>query len=322
MNKLILTTITTILILNMMGCATQSSNDNVTSSESQIKQIAGATQETDNLTIYDETATGIPIKTQYPPKMEVSAIASGEGVGVFFKFKPQNNALDQAEVHFFLPRGAKTATEIESFVTDTNGLIANNGWILVPEATPPQDLLYPWVKKIMTFSTAQEMMGHILFGETNNQAVQVILIYPAQMSQNYWSEAKIVLDNAEFVASLLPINGDEEPSSDHSMYQSLPLPETNKLVGDDPQQITLELFGVSEPVEGNFQEEVSLVEQTDSKAIVILTQTGLADDSVEGTRYWLEFIRQGQKWQLNWTGRQVRCYPDRGSQTWSTNSCI
>lgn len=322
MNKLILTTIITILMLNIIGYVAKSPNDNVASSESQSEQTMVETQATSdsNLTIYDETATGIPLKTQYPQTMEVSATGSGEGVGVFFKFKPQKNALDQAEVHFFFPTGAKTATEIESFVTDSNGLIANNSWTLVKEATPPEDLMYLWVKKIITFSTDQEMMGHILLGETNNQAVQVILLYSAEMSENYWSDAKIVLDNVEFASNLL--KGTDETSSERSMYELLPFPENANLVGDDPQEMALAIFGVSEPVEGNFQEQVSLVEETDSQAIVMLTQTGLADDSVEGTRYWLEFVRQGQKWQLNWTGRQVRCYDDRGSQIWSKNSCI
>ena len=70
---------------------------------------------------YNETAKGIPLKTQYPTIMEVSSMGSGEGVGVFFNFKPQGNALDLAEVHFFFPTGAKTASEVESYLRGTNG---------------------------------------------------------------------------------------------------------------------------------------------------------------------------------------------------------
>jgi hypothetical protein len=104
-------------------------------------------------------------------------------------------------------------------------------------------------------------------------------------------------------------------------YSEVSLPEDTVLVGADPKQVALDAFGNSEPVEGNFQEEVVLVEQTTDQARVALTQTGLPDDSVEGMRYLLEFIPEGNQWRLNWAGRQVRCYPDRGSQTWTTANC-
>jgi hypothetical protein len=207
MQKLISTAITTILVVNIVGCTTLSkSNPEQTIIETQ----EFVTDSKENLVTYDETAQGIPIKTQYPPTMTVSGMGSGEGVGVFFKFKPQGNALDQAEVHFFLPAGAKTAAEIELFVTDANGLIANNGWTLIKDATPPQELMYSWVKKIITFSTAQEMMGHILLGETNNQAVRATLLYPVEMSEAYWPDAKILLENVQFESNLLPIKATDE----------------------------------------------------------------------------------------------------------------
>jgi len=54
---------------------------------------------------------------------------------------------------------------------------------------------------------------------------------------------------------------------------------------------------------------------------VTLTQTGLLDDSVEGIHYWLEFDAGENAWGMVWVGRQVRCYPSRGSQEWSTELC-
>jgi hypothetical protein len=109
---------------------------------------------------------------------------------------------------------------------------------------------------------------------------------------------------------------------DRSLYKPLPLPDNANLVGDDPEKIAVDVFGITEPFEGNFQEQVALLEKTDDRVIVTLTQIGLPDDSVEGTRYWLEFIRnEQQKWQLNWSGRQVRCYSGRGSQMWSMKNC-
>jgi hypothetical protein len=111
------------------------------------------------------------------------------------------------------------------------------------------------------------------------------------------------------------------PELARSDYSEVPLPEDTVLVGADPEQIALNAFGISEPVEGNFQQEIVLVEQTADQALVTLTQTGLLDDSVEGSRYRLEFVPEGDQWRLNWAGRQVRCYPNRGSQTWTTANC-
>ena len=70
-----------------------------------------------------------------------------------------------------------------------------------------------------------------------------------------------------------------------------------------------------------FSQEVELLEETPDGAVVILTQSGLLDDSVEGMRYRLEFESGENQWELVWAGRQVRCWPDRGSQEWSTELC-
>lgn len=333
MKKLILTAITgSILIPNIIGCSSKNSAfEDTNIADSQLEQTVIETEESKsisqaNLQTYDETSAGIPVKAQYPQTMEVSGMGSGEGVGVFFKFKPQDKVLEEAEVHFFLPAGGKTAAEIEPFVTGPNGLMANNGWTLVKEAQPPQDLMYPWVKEIITFSTAQEMEGHILLGEIEGQALQVTLLYPREMADNYWSAAKTVLDSVEFDPNLLPIKSSEdelalETSSERSAYEELPLPEDNTLVGVEPEKIALDIFGISEPVEGNFQEKVSLADSSDDLTIVTLTQTGLPDDSIEGMRYRLEFKPDEDQWRLNWVGRQLRCYSGRGSQVWGIENC-
>jgi hypothetical protein len=112
-----------------------------------------------------------------------------------------------------------------------------------------------------------------------------------------------------------------EPMTGRAAYSEIPLPEASLLVGDDPQQIALNAFGSAEPMEGNFEEEVVLVEQTATQAVVNLTQTSLPDDSVEGMRYWLEFVPEGNQWQMVWAGRQARCQPNRGSQEWTTELC-
>lgn len=332
MKKLIFTIVTTFVIIKVMGCSPNSTPENRIKADPNLEQKSVESQQPEptsevNLRNYDETANGIPVKTKYPDTIEVQSMGSGEGVGVFFEFKPQGNALDRAEIHFFFPTGTRTATEVEAFsLVGSNSLMTNNSWTPVTEATPPQELIYPWVKKIITFSAPQEMMGQIILGETNGQGLRVTLLYPAEMADAYWFSVKPLLDNVDFEANLLPIESNETAlerasNSNRAVYQELPLPSDANLVGTDAKEIALNIFGIAEPVEGNFQEEVLLEAQSDNRMIVNLTQTGLPDDSVEGTRYRLEFIRDNAQWRLDWVGRQVRCYPERGSQIWSTEKC-
>jgi hypothetical protein len=113
-----------------------------------------------------------------------------------------------------------------------------------------------------------------------------------------------------------------EKVAERSAYNQVPFPPNAVLVGSDPQQIALNVFGIPEPVEGNFQQEVGLVEQTQNRALLTLTQSGFPDDSIEGMRYLLEFRREGDQWQLDWAGLQVSCYPNRGSQELTTENCF
>lgn len=106
---------------------------------------------------------------------------------------------------------------------------------------------------------------------------------------------------------------------DRTDYTEVPVPED--AIGEEPTEVALAAFGSTEPGEGNFEEEVEVVEETDDMALVMLTQTGLADDSVNGMRYRLEFVPEGDQWRLDWAGSQVRCQQGRGSQEWSTDLC-
>lgn len=131
-------------------------------------------------------------------------------------------------------------------------------------------------------------------------------------------------DTSEDTTTEAPVA--EAPDSDAAVvgdrtdYTEVPVP--GGAVGEEPTEIALAAFGSTEPGEGNFEEEVELVDQTDDQALVVLTQTGLADDSVNGTRYRLEFVPEGDQWRLDWAGQQVRCQLDRGSQEWSTDRCM
>ena len=160
---------------------------------------------TAKLQIYDEPS--MAIRTEYPGTMKVISTGSSEGSGFIFSFKPQGNALDKAKVHIFLPSGAATVAAQEPFVTGPRGLFENNGWKKTGETKDTREFPYRWVRKIISFSDPgnKGMMGKILLGETNGQAVQVILYYPNDMSKKFLTKAHIVLEKLHFKSNKLPI---------------------------------------------------------------------------------------------------------------------
>ena len=185
------------------ACSSQTSGPDTSSTAepSATEQTAQA-----GLLLYDETANGIPVIARYPDTMLVMGTGSGEGVGVFFTFKPQGHALDEAEVHVFLPSGTASAAELEPFVTGPNGLMESNGWRHqeVGEGGTGR-FPYAWVEKVIDFSTDQGQSGHILLGQTDGQAVQVTLLYPEDMADAYWPAARSILESLQFDGDLLPI---------------------------------------------------------------------------------------------------------------------
>jgi hypothetical protein len=205
MKNLVLTTVTASLLMFASTACTAPDSGSETSTG------ASATAQSGLMT-YDGPAEGIPVTAQYPNTMEVMGIGSGEGVGVFFTFEPQGNALDEAEVHVFLPANASNTGDIMDFITGPNGLIANNGWSLDnTRADNVSDFPYPWVEMVFDISTDREQSGHIVIGQANGQAIQVTLLYPAEMADAYWPSARTVLDSLAFDADLLPVTTSEEP---------------------------------------------------------------------------------------------------------------
>jgi len=159
---------------------------------------------------YNGLAQGIPVTAQYPDMMEVMGTGSGEGVGVFLTFKPQGNALDDGEVSVFLPANTSDTGTLMQSITSPNGLIENNNWYLDnSQADNVFDFPYSWVEMVFDISTDFEQSGHILIGQSNGQAIQVVVLYPAEMANAFWSSARTVLDCLEFEADLLPVTTSE-----------------------------------------------------------------------------------------------------------------
>lgn len=118
-------------------------------------------------------------------------------------------------------------------------------------------------------------------------------------------------------------------SAGQAGYQAIDLARLasrTSLVGLDPKAIALAAFGNREKSEGAFQETVTVDHRDPKRAVVLITQTGLADDSVYARRYRVEFeptVRVGKAlWRMQWAGQQYRCQPNRGAQDWTTDLCV
>ena len=120
---------------------------------------------------------------------------------------------------------------------------------------------------------------------------------------------------------------------DSSKYQKLALNKiashspnhqenkTTNLVGNDPKQLVLQYFGIPDKQDSQKQEITAIC--TDAKQIIVLlTKTGLLDDSVAGIRYYVELVPVEQGWRISWAGRQQKCHPGRGHTDWSTELCL
>jgi len=101
--------------------------------------------------------------------------------------------------------------------------------------------------------------------------------------------------------------------------------DAKTLIGNDPKAIALSAFGDTESEGGS--RDVAVDYPQPNQAIVTITQTGVADDSVGGIRYRAELVptqssQTGKQWKMVWAGSQVKCHQGRGHQDWSTELCL
>jgi hypothetical protein len=101
--------------------------------------------------------------------------------------------------------------------------------------------------------------------------------------------------------------------------------DAKAIAGNDPKAIALSAFGNVESEGGS--RDVTVDYPQPNQAIVTITQTGVADDSVGAIRYRVELqpeksAQTGKQWEIVWAGSQVKCHPGRGHQDWSTELCL
>lgn len=94
--------------------------------------------------------------------------------------------------------------------------------------------------------------------------------------------------------------------------------------GTDPMAMVFAARQPSADLTG--AEQIKLSYPSAEKAVVLVTKTGLADDSVAATRMRYEFApvdtAEGtRQWQLTQVTEQNKCQPNRGAQDWTGDLC-
>lgn len=120
-----------------------------------------------------------------------------------------------------------------------------------------------------------------------------------------------------------------QPEAHRENYKPIALSKLAKdkaLAGDDPKAIALSAFGDVQSEGGS--REVTVEYPQANQAVVTITQTGVADDSVRGIKYRAELATTsksastGKQWELVWAGSQVKCQSGRGHQDWTKELCL
>ncbi|MGB7440187.1 MAG: hypothetical protein WA919_03905 [Coleofasciculaceae cyanobacterium] len=95
-------------------------------------------------------------------------------------------------------------------------------------------------------------------------------------------------------------------------------------IGKKPKEIALLSFGNTDSEKSS--EQVAVEYPKANQAIVTITTTDVADDSVNGIRYRVELeknqsAKTGKNWEIVWAGSQYKCQPGRGHQDWQAEFC-
>jgi hypothetical protein len=108
----------------------------------------------------------------------------------------------------------------------------------------------------------------------------------------------------------IAVEGFNDFLSDHRDLARSPVRATIEFVRlKDPSALTTRVGGKASNLENP------------NTVRVVLTEDGLADDSIQAVRYALEFRRSGTRWRLESARRTQRCQPGRGHQQFNPKPC-
>lgn len=174
-------------------------------------------------------------------------------------------------------------------------------------------------------------MKHSLLPLTTGFAVVLGIAVAAYATVKTFAPAPVAIDSSELAQATPDATIDIGERRDYLEIDLSTISSTIELAGTDPEAIALAAFGMDnlETAEGSPEQIVTINTDTPNQAIVIITQTGLLDDSVRGIQYRVDFepdtldsnSSSTAQWRVVWSGRQQTCYPGRGPQVWTTKLC-
>jgi cytoskeletal protein RodZ len=152
-----------------------------------------------------------------------------------------------------------------------------------------------------------------LFKETKSSASHSPASQPSQTSSPNNSDVKTTTASAK------------AHRENYKPISLTKIADAKALASNDPKALALSAFGNIESEGGS--RDVTVDYPQPNQAIVTITQTGVADDSVGAIRYRVELqpeksAQTGKQWEIVWAGSQVKCHPGRGHQDWSTELCL
>jgi hypothetical protein len=126
-------------------------------------------------------------------------------------------------------------------------------------------------------------------------------------------------DTAALLATLRPL----DPADDALSLGVFRLPDLDTMLepGPDPEALARQVGGPTEAGEGRQRTVVETLRRRNRHAVVLVTTTDAADDSIRDVRTRVALMRGEEGWVVASVGTQVRCQRGRGHQEWSAEAC-
>ena len=185
--------------------------------------------------------------------------------------------------------------------------------VSLPDGTVLRDILVPRQGP----ASAYEFLGAGWLAQAGGLALYpnpVVRLWVAQADGERANPQNDLLGNPDYLPIALIDNWNYPMDGPHST-----------IFGNDPE--TVAMLGVV-PLEAlsdapeNPEVTTEIVESRGDRRIVQITQSGLADDSVQGIRHWVELAPYGiDQWKVVWAGEQYRCQSGRGHEDWGVEPC-
>lgn len=90
----------------------------------------------------------------------------------------------------------------------------------------------------------------------------------------------------------------------------------------DPQQIVPRLVGYDAGAPPELQPVIQEVERTDTRAVYLVTNENMQDDSIRAQQLRIELTFDGAAWRVEWAGGRWQCQPGRGQEDWAPALCV